>query len=146
MRWSPASISWWMVQSKVATASSSRTAPSWVERKGRPVKRCSVGPASCRQTASWWSASTLTPRWPASRSSGQVLLVAATEKDTSGGSRLTEVKELAAVPGRGARACAATAATPLGEGPEAERGGGGGGAGRAAGAFMRLLREEGGSG
>ena len=65
--WSPASTSWSIVQSNVATASSSSTAPSWVDRNGRPVKRWSVGPASCRQTVSWWSASTLTPRWAASR-------------------------------------------------------------------------------
>ncbi len=81
------------------------------------MKRCSVGPASCRHTVSWWSASTLTPRWAASRSSGQVLLLVATEKDTSGGSRLTEVNELAAMPVRCPRTCAATATTPLGKAP-----------------------------
>ena len=118
-RWSPASISWWIEQSNVATASSSSTAPSSVERNGSPVKRWSVGPASWRQTASWWSARTLTPRCAASRSIGQVLLVVATEKDTSGGSRLTEVNELAAIPVSWPRTWAATATTPLGKAPNA---------------------------
>ena len=61
------------------------------------------------------------PRWPASRSSGQVLLVVATENETSGGSRLTEVNELAAMPVSRPRTCAATATTPLGYAPKAAR-------------------------
>ena len=76
------------------------------------------GPASWRQTASWWSASTLTPRWPASRSSGQVLQVVATENDTSGGSRLTEVNELAAMPVSCAVDLRGHGDHPAGEGPE----------------------------
>ena len=46
-----------------------------------------------------------------------MLLVEATENDTSGGSRLTEVNELAAIPVRWPRTWAATATTPLGKAP-----------------------------
>ena len=121
MTWSPASISSWTVQSYVATASSRSTAPSSVTANGSPSKRCSRGPASWRQMSSWWSASTLMPRWPASRSIGHVELVVAMENDTSGGSMLTEVNDDAAMPVSWPFTDAATATTPEGKAPKASR-------------------------
>ena len=107
------------VQSKRARPSSRVTAPSSETRTGMPSKRWSGSPASWRQTALWWSARTVTPRWPARRRSGQVLEVRAIENDTSGGSRLTLVKELAARPVSSPSTSAATATTPVGKMPKA---------------------------
>ena len=92
-----------------------------VTLNGRPAKRSSRGPASCRHTASWWSASTLMPRWSASRSSGHVELEVAMENDTSGGSMLTEVNDDAAIPVSWPFTDAATATTPEGKAPNASR-------------------------
>src|SRR3954471_12785102 len=63
----------------------------------------------------------VTPRWPARRSTGHVLELLATENDTSGGSRLTDVKELAARPTLVPSTSAATATTPLGNTPKTSR-------------------------
>src|SRR5262249_46584046 len=79
------------------------------------------GPASCRQTSPWWSARIVTPRCAARRSAGQVFDEFATENDTSAGSRLTEVNELAARPTSSPSTSAATATTPLGKTPNASR-------------------------
>ena len=92
-----------------------------VTLNGRPAKRSSRGPASWRHTTSWWSASTLMPRRSASRSSGQVELVVEIEKDTSGGSMLTEVNDDAAMPVSWPFTEAATATTPEGKAPKASR-------------------------
>ncbi len=92
-----------------------------VTLNGRPAKRSSRGPASWRQTTSWWSASTLMPRWSASRSRGQVELLVAIEKETSGGSMLTEVNDDAAMPVSWPLTEAATATTPEGKAPNASR-------------------------
>ena len=57
----------------------------------------------------------------ARRRSGHVLEVLAIENDTSGGSRLTDVNELAASPTGTPSTLAATATTPLGKIPNASR-------------------------
>ena len=122
MMWSPASTSSWMVQSNRATrrrGSGRRRrwrSPTTRQSGARPDPR-----AGRRQASSWWSARTVTPRWPAWRRVGHVRDVLATENDTRGGSRLTEVNELAASPTNVSSTCAATATTPLGKTPNTSR-------------------------
>lgn len=54
-----------MVVSNQAMPSSRVMAPWAVVVRGRPVKRLSAGPASCRATVPWWPGRTVTPRWGA---------------------------------------------------------------------------------
>jgi hypothetical protein len=63
----------------------------------------------------------VSPRCRARRSLDQVFDVLATEKETSAGSRLTDVNELAARPTSDPPTSAATATTPLGKEPNAWR-------------------------
>ena len=63
-----------------------------------PSKRWSAGPASWPHTASWWSASTLRPRWRAAQHRARCSRCSRRRTETSAGSRLTEVNELAARP------------------------------------------------
>src|SRR5581483_4855761 len=84
-------------------------------------KRRSTGPASWRANSAWCPASTVTPRYSARRRSGQVLDPLAIEIDTSGGSMLTEVNELAARPTGTPSMSATRATTPEGKAPKTSR-------------------------
>ena len=123
MTWSPASTSSWIVQSKRASPSS-RVSGAVVGGGQRAARRSGARPArrAAGTPSSWWSASIVTPEvaGPAQHRPGLASVVA-TENDTSGGSRLTEVNELAARPTRAPSTSAATATTPLGKTPNTSR-------------------------
>src|SRR3954454_16226016 len=98
MSWSPARCSASTAQSSQASAPSSTGAPLGEGVQDRPANLSPPLAASWTQTASCSWASTLTQSEAARRTLGQLVLVCATQKEISGGSRLTEVKELAAKP------------------------------------------------
>src|SRR3954452_7625042 len=97
------------------------TAPDSRETVSRPANRSPVLAANVRAASSWASPSTLIPSEGTSLSFGQVSEVFCTQNDTSGGSRDTGTKVLAANPTRVPSTSAAIAMTPDGKYPKTSR-------------------------
>src|SRR6476659_1530807 len=100
---------------------STNTAPLPRETVSSPANRSPVLAASVLAAASWDSPSTLMPNAGRSLSLGHVVEVFCTQNDTSGGSRDTGTKVLAANPTRTPSTSAAMAMTPDGKWPNASR-------------------------
>src|SRR6478735_11009977 len=100
---------------------STNTAPLPRETVSSPANRSPVLAASVLAAASWDSPSTLMPNAGRSFSLGHVVEVFCTQNETSGGSRDTGTKVLAANPTRTPSTSAAMAMTPDGKCPNASR-------------------------
>ena len=116
MVWSPASSMRQTRQSSHARLPGSSGLPVTDVVVSTPSKRSTTpgtSPANCSPSARWWMPRTLTPkarlRAMASSASSRV----AAQTSTSGGRRLTLVKELAVKPKRSPSATAVTTVTPL---------------------------------
>src|SRR5882757_2139084 len=98
-----------------------KTAPVSLDTVSKPANRSPVFAARVRTAASWASPSTLMPSIGTPLSFGHVVEVFCTQNDTSGGSRDTGTKVLAAKPSRTPSTWAAMATTPVGKWPKASR-------------------------
>src|SRR6185312_7201875 len=97
------------------------TAPVVVDTVSKPANRSPVLAARARAASSWASPSTLMPSIGTSLSLGHVVEMFCTQNETSGGSRYTGTKVLAARPSRAPLSSAAMATTPDGKWPKASR-------------------------
>src|SRR5882757_406408 len=115
MLWSPARNSLSSEHSSQSAAPWTKTAPFAVLAQSISAKRSGFLAARFRATTPCSSARTLSPREGRGRSSGHVVDECATHTETNGGSRDTDVNELAASPAGKPFWIAATAVTPLGK-------------------------------
>src|SRR5581483_7173608 len=86
-----------------------------------PSKRSPALAPKRRQVSSWWPPRMFTAKWPLSRIAGQVVDVCAMQTRTSGGSRETDVNELAAMPAGPFGPCPVTIVTPVAKCPRTVR-------------------------